>query len=153
VVLTPQGIIAGADGKGMKINYQSPTMQSAAGGVVRKILLMQNRMVLASSGLENAGTGTTAIYDFVAWSKSIDHSLPANTSVTRLSEIIERNVAETFDGFDILLKTGRFTREQAPRPGDTLVNYLVAGYESGAPLILPSESRHRLGQSSPEATS
>jgi hypothetical protein len=86
-VVTPVGIVIGADGLVLTLTGGKEPARSTA----FKIFLLKHRLVLASRDIEGAKSKDerTALYDFPAWTKFIDHNASADTTVEELSRIVE----------------------------------------------------------------
>jgi hypothetical protein len=126
-VVTPTGIVVGADGKAI------PT------GTVLKIVLLRAKYALADIYLEHAesnGSGTVR-YDFPSWVKEIDKQTDAKVSVSGLTRIIENQMTATFAFAIDAIKSGQLTSEQAVAVGVDvyLAQYVIAGYEEGIPFV------------------
>jgi hypothetical protein len=127
IIVTPTGIVIGADGKQTQMvcdpcGPMSPTT---------KVFLMRG-IALAGGGFTHASKGDITIYDFPEWAARIKENLPANITVGGLAHVVERESAKAFGGFDVLLKKAYIKREDW---GTTLVAYYVVGYERAIPTI------------------
>jgi len=121
------GMAVGADGK------------TVPGGTAVKIALLKNRLVVADLYYESAtapGSGAV-VYDFPTWVKQIDDSTDADISLSGLVDVIKKQMGSTFSFASEWIKNGKLTKERAREVGVTgyLVQYVVAGYENGVPLV------------------
>jgi|HubBroStandDraft_2_1064218.scaffolds.fasta_scaffold06667_5 hypothetical protein len=126
-VVTPTGIVVGADGKGF------PT------GTVLKIVLLRGKYIVADIYAEHVKlTDTGAVlYDFPVWIKQIDQHTHAELSMGRLTEIIKNQMPTTFAFAIKAIETGEFTKGQAVADGVDayLIQYVIAGYQNGIPTV------------------
>lgn len=74
-----------------------------------------------------------APYYFPALIGQIKARLPADASVSRVSEIVKEEVEKFSSWFDVYLKRGLLQQEDSP--GDYPLEYLIAGYQAGVPTI------------------
>jgi hypothetical protein len=138
-IVMPEGIVLSVDSK---------TIGSDAGaGSAVKLVLMENRLAVATAWLTRVSgyeikdnyTGRTYAfeYNFETWIRSIEKRLPSNITVAGLSGLIERESADTFKNFGLLIKSGGLKKDEFA--GDTLVRYYITGYERGIPLLYTVE--------------
>jgi len=132
VVVTKHGIVMAADGKAVTLhpNQRIPNGTS----VVRKIRLAQGRIIWGAAGLERAANGKVVAYDFNRFSDAVETRIPPGASILEASELIREELARAFAGFDVMLRSGTFTPEDA-KSGNGLIRYFIAGYEAGAPKV------------------
>lgn len=139
-VITPQGIVAGAD--------QLSTIISPGGAIdftatdIPKIELINQRFIVASVGMERLEVqGGVVAYSFGDWIRAIGNKLPENTSLWELVAVIKDEAARTFKSrLDIegQMRAGRF--KKSPMFQVNLVEYIVGGYdEAGVPTIVSVE--------------
>jgi hypothetical protein len=121
----PFGIGVGADGK------------TAPAGTAVKIALLKNRLVVADLYYESAKApgGSAVLYNFPTWVRQIDNSTDADISLSGLVEVIKKQMASTFSFVSEAIKNGKLTKEQAGGMEQYIVQYVVAGYENGVPLV------------------
>ncbi len=74
-----------------------------------------------------------APYYFPALIGQIKARLPADASVSRVSEIVKEEVEKFSAWFDVYLKRGLLQQEDSP--ADYPLEYLIAGYQAGVPTI------------------
>jgi len=101
----------------------------------KKIVLIQDRVVVGSVGLYAVlgDAHNVAPYYFPALIGQIKARLPADASVSRVSEIVKEEVEKFSAWFDVYLKRGLLQQEDSP--ADYPLEYLIAGYQAGVPTI------------------
>jgi hypothetical protein len=119
------GMAVGADGK------------TVPDGTAVKIALLKQRLVVADLYYESATSGGAVVYDFPTWIKQIDNSTDADISLSGLVEVIKKQMTSTFSFASEAIKNGKLTKEKAQvwGAGEYLVQYVIAGYENGVPLV------------------
>ncbi|MGD0932477.1 MAG: hypothetical protein ABR902_17645 [Candidatus Korobacteraceae bacterium] len=118
------GMAVGADGK------------IVPGDTAVKIALLKNRLVVADLYYESAtAPGGAVVYDFPTWVKQIDDSTDADISVSGLVAVIKKQMASTFSWASEAIKNGKMKKGQDWGVDQYLVQYVIAGYENGVPLI------------------
>lgn len=136
-VITPEGIIIGADSKGMGENFGGFPASSA--GLIKKTAVIKDRIIVATVNLDKAsiygshGAKLILDYDFAKWISDIEKKCAENVSVSTLANIIETEGGKTFDKLNPALSTGAFTGQNPPDP---FVDYYIAGYENRMPVVL-----------------
>jgi hypothetical protein len=79
-------------------------------------------------------------YDFPTWIAALSKTLPANVSVSQVASAIGSKSRETFAGFErAFIKTHRLPQPTSADWYQSLVTYVIAGYESGQPSVLTVE--------------
>ncbi len=123
-VTSPCGMAVGADGK------------IVPGGTAVKIALLKNRLVVADLYYESAkAPGGAVVYDFPTWVRQIDDSTDANISLSGLVEVIKKQMASSFSWASEAIKNGKMKKGQDWGVDQYLVQYVIAGYENGVPLV------------------
>jgi len=119
------GMAVGADGK------------TVPAGTAVKIALLKQRLVVADLYYESATTsgGSAVLYDFPTWVKQIDNSTDDDISLSGLVEVIKNQMASTFSFASEAIRNGKLTKGQAWGVDAYIVEYVVAGYENGVPLV------------------
>jgi hypothetical protein len=118
------GMAVGADGK------------TLPAGTAVKIALLKNRLVVADLYYESAkGAGGAVVYDFPTWVRQIDDSTDANISLSGLVEVIKKQMTSTFSWASEAIKNGKMKKGQDWGVDQYLVQYVIAGYENGVPLV------------------
>lgn len=119
------GMAVGADGK------------TVPSGTALKIALLKQRLVVADLYYESATSGGAVVYDFPTWISQIDNSTDPDISVTQLVEVIKKRMPSTFSFASEAIKNGTLTKKRAQVWGAEayFVQYVIAGYENGAPLV------------------
>jgi hypothetical protein len=119
------GMAVGADGK------------IVPAGTAVKIALLKQRLVVADLYYESAKApgGSAVLYDFPTWVRQIDDSTDADISLSGLVEVIKKQMASTFSFASEAIKNGKLTKGQDWGVEGYLVQYVIAGYENGVPLV------------------
>jgi len=128
-VITPDGIVAGTD---QLTKGASPEGKAVFRTDINKIQLINGRFIVASIGLEQSNA-----YSFPEWIKKIGNKLASDASVAQLVGLIESEAIQTFKGdmaIEYYMRSGALVKGQPLE--DTLVEYIVAGYESRVPTII-----------------
>ncbi len=114
----------GADGK------------TVPAGTAVKIALLKNRLVVADLYYESAkAPGGAVVYDFPTWVRQIDDSTDADISLSGLVEVIKKQMPSTFSWASEAIKNGKMKKGQDWGVDQYLVQYVIAGYENGVPLV------------------
>ena len=132
VLVTRFGITVGADTKGVLFRSQSPPMGSKR---TTKLFVLRNRIAVAHIGFQKFSNASIVKFDSILFIEEVRQNMLPRATVSELAEIVKEQLAEKFDGFDVMLTTGTLKPEDLPPPGDTLMKYIVAGYESGDPRV------------------
>src|SRR4051812_8671930 len=120
------GMAVGADGK------------TVPSGTAVKIALLKQRLVVADLYYERAtASDGSTVYDFSTWIQQIDNATDADISVTGLVEVIKKQMPSTFSFASEVIKNGTLTKKRAQvwGAGEYFVQYVIAGYENGVPLV------------------
>ena len=128
-VITPDRIVAGTD---QLTRGASPEVKGVFRTDINKIQLINGRFIVACIGLEQS-----AAYSFPAWVEKIGNKLAPDASVTQFVGLIESEAARTFKldmSIEQYMRSGALVKGQPFE--DTLVEYIVAGYESGVPTVI-----------------
>lgn len=120
------GMAVGADGKTV------PNNRTAV-----KIALLKQRLVVADLYYERATSSGAIVYDFPTWVQQLDNSTDPNIALSELVEVIKKQMPSTFSFASEAIKNGTLTKEKAQvwGAGEYLVQYVIAGYENGVPLV------------------
>jgi hypothetical protein len=129
-VVTPQGIVVGVDEKSV-VRCSGPC------GILtgsKKIVVLQDHVVLGTAGLYTVlGNHFVAPYHFPSLVDQVKTRLTGDQGVSRVSEIVKEEAGKVFLWFDLYLRGGLIKQEDIP--GDYPAEYLIAGYEAGAPAV------------------
>jgi len=133
VVITPQAIYVGADGKhtsGGPIAHSRP---------ITKAVIFQKRLIVACLGicrmsLPSERTNKADVFDFTEWIGDVEKKAPANVSVSDLTSLLERESSVTFNDFKVedFIGAGAFDGQ---RPQKNFVDFVVLGYDAGVPTV------------------
>jgi hypothetical protein len=128
---TKYGIIIGADQQTLQTTSQGPIDKR---GTASKLALVQDRMAVASIGLESV-VDSEFLYDFQTWITGIGKGLPPGSSPEALALLIKMKSAALFANFDPEIKKirniqAKFTTCQS------FLQYVVIGYKEGTPEVL-----------------
>jgi len=136
-MVTPKGIVVGADGltvTGVGCGLQGQPRTSTA----RKIFLLKHRLVLASRNAEGvkAKDGRTKLYDFPTWTKVINQKLDSGATVEVLARLVEDESPKAFSFlFSDLMAPMCWNNDNAFCHDEPFVQYVIAGYELGVPVV------------------
>ena len=103
--------------------------------VGRKIFIIHKWFVWANSGIESVGYGGIVPYSFDAVVKRVKLTAVPALTLGGLVELVKKELAETFAGFDAVLKSGRVNPENLPPPHDIFLESFIAGYENMSPRV------------------
>ncbi len=118
------GMAVGADGR------------TVPAGTAVKIALLKNRLVVADLYYESAkAPGGAVVYDFPTWVRQIDDRTDADISLSELVEVIKKQMTSTLSWASEAIKDGKLKKGQDWGVDQYLVQYVVAGYENGVPLV------------------
>ena len=99
---------------------------------ISKIQLINGKFIVASVGVEQSNA-----YSFEDWITKVGNKLAPDASVTQFVGLIENEATKTFKddmAIEKYMRSGALVNSQPLE--DTLVEYIVAGYESGVPTII-----------------
>src|SRR5713101_6735324 len=137
VVVTPSGIVIGADGKTVtppKCGTTDPEKFSTA----LKVILLKKKIVLSDIGFEQVKDEDTGsvLYDFPTWATYVDQKLEPGATVSGLVPIIENQIPTTLmSTFHELDRSACVWEHGGFMDGKVAVQYVLVGYESGAPMV------------------
>jgi hypothetical protein len=134
-VVAPEGIVIGADSKLVGTSLGGNMSEPLPG--VRKIAVIQNRLVVASVGIDVAevwGKKENRIvfsYNFQTWIARIEKTCPHDVSVSAVTQLIKSESEKTFKD-----AAQFFVNDPARLRGEDVgIEYLVAGYENRSPVV------------------
>src|SRR5437879_3019462 len=128
-VITPTGIVAGTD---QLTKGSSSSGKAVFRKDITKIQLINGKFIVASVGIERSNA-----YSFEDWITKVGNKLAPDASVTQFVGLIENEATKTFKddmAIEKYMRSGALVKSQPFE--DTLVEYIVAGYESGVPTII-----------------
>src|ERR1700680_2911259 len=131
VIITSQGIVLGIDGKSVDRCVGScPSPREP-----QKIVVVQDHIAFGSVGLYAVlgDAHNVPPYYFPALIGRVEARLPADASVSRVSEMVKEEAEKSFSWFDMYVKRGLLQEKESP--GDYPLEYLIAGYQAGDPTI------------------
>lgn len=126
VLITPNVIVIGAD---WQIAVRNGAGQSLPGTRGRKIAAFHHRIVLASAGSLTIGANGYTLHDVFSSMADTDPAI----AVSGFVEALRTYLTQKFQDFDLVLKTGKIKAEALPPPHDTLLEFLIVGFEDDAP--------------------
>jgi hypothetical protein len=133
LLVTRNGMIVSSDSK--TVSRRSDF--SAAGHIEQsKFAIIHNRIVISAIGVSDYRDAIHH-YNFLAWMQDLELRLPADISVDDIAEVIERESSAIFSEFDIgsSLRKGTIKRKFPAWPGEIFSQFVIAGYEKGAPRV------------------
>lgn len=128
-VITPTGIVAGTDQLTKRV---SPSGEATFRIDISKIQLINGKFIVATVGVEQSNA-----YSFEDWITKVGNKLAPDASVTQFVGLIENEATKTFKddmAIEKYMRSGALVKSQPLE--DTLVEYIVAGYQSGVPTII-----------------
>lgn len=131
VVVTEQGIVMATDSK---TTVRVADFSTFGELTTRKLVLVQGRIVIACIGVSDFRTANSH-HNFLTWMQSLQLKLPDNVSVEEFTRIIEKESARVFSTFDTFSKDGSLKKQESDETCKTFVQYLIAGYQAGTPLL------------------
>jgi hypothetical protein len=99
VVITPQAIFIGADGK-------STNPETSGSRPVDKAVIFQKRLIVACLGVASFGVPSNGVnkrfsFYFTQWIKEVEKHAPPNLTVADLTSLLETEGSVTFNDMDI----------------------------------------------------
>jgi hypothetical protein len=126
-VVTPSGIVIGADGKGTESKAQ-------------KIFLLNGHLLIAGLGLEHVNSKDTGrtLYDFPTWVNQIRKNVNSKMSIEGLVPIVENEARTALAFMRNDIESGKLTKDQAIkyRIDPVTVEYVIGGYEGAIPRVI-----------------
>src|SRR6185437_881814 len=132
-IFTPDGIVAGADGRAIH------EMGKPSSDTTIKLVVVQGHIAVASMNLlslESSGvTDPIAArrfvihYDFLSWISHIEKTLPQRITIASLADTVAQESKQAFSHVGVLIALGRLPKKDFLN--DTFVTYLVGGCENG----------------------
>jgi hypothetical protein len=130
-IFTRGQIIAGAD----HLLVGVPALSGPDTAI--KLVLLKNRFIVASAGVETATDGTppTVVYDFREWIRAIEKTLGPETTILQLANIIEKESLRTFkDLVPRNMNNGSF--KHVPSLDTYFVHYYVVAFDHATPTLV-----------------
>jgi hypothetical protein len=133
--VTPTGILVATDSKGVRISGGDTRRPL---GSIEKAFIIQDRLVVASVGTavmnftRPGHPEDSTRYNFAEWMTEIKKECPRNLSVSALTSLIESKSRNTFKNVSKVIASGTLDRKKT---FDPLIEYYVAGYDTGVPSI------------------
>jgi len=133
-VITPDGIVAGTDRLSREIRANGPSKSTNTD--VEKIELVKGRFIVSTIGINQLTDASGIVYSFTDWIRHIENKVTAETSMTEFIGLVEDEATRTFRyKLAIESQMGRGSFVQSNTLQDTLVEFIVAGYEQGIATI------------------
>jgi hypothetical protein len=140
VIVVPRGIVIAADGK--TIQYTENERVPPVGRVSKKLRVVGHRMVVGSYGVAKIGSDPHPAYYLGSFFDDIGKEVGVKTTVSEAAKIIKERAALAMSGFNLLMSSGTVTRDTFVREtghDNPLAGFVVAGYESGHPILFKVE--------------
>ncbi len=137
VVITPTGIVIGADGKAVSppsCGRKGPMITSTA----LKVILLKRTFALGDISTEKVTfeDDGTVLYDFPIWAKYIDDHLTTDASVSGLTRIVKEEAPRALSpAFKELDRYACLWEHGGSMENRVLAQYVITGYEHGVPLV------------------
>ncbi len=103
---------------------------------MKKLKLAHGRFIFGATGIESISSGPEKPWDFNEFCRHIDPRISDSDAVSKVADLVRAELAKLFTGFDVVLQSGAITRGMLGAHPDDLLNFFVAGYESGRPIVL-----------------
>lgn len=140
VIVIPQAIVMAADGK--TTQYLSNERVPTIGRVSRKLRIMHNGTVIGSYGMSKIGVDPHPAYYLGSFYDSLEKEIGAKRTVRETAQITGEKATLAMSGFNQVLASGTVTRDIFIKQNgrdNPLAGFLVAGYESGHPIVFHVE--------------
>lgn len=136
-ITTRHGILIGADG--MVLLNSSGGRRATGTGT--KIILLNNKTIIAECGDDTliVGPPRVTLYSFGNFIQSLNSKVSSRTSLTETLGMLTRALSQTSGTINGYLASGFIKRENLVQPGDVLLRFYVAGYESSHPRVYTVE--------------
>jgi hypothetical protein len=131
VIVTASGIVIGSDGQMTEGLGEHRPLR----GQLVKTILVQDHIAITGTGLENASNGQITAYDFRTWMERVQETLPPNISVESFVAVVERESAQVFIGFDVMLTRGVYRQKDPLENCEGLIQYVIVGYDNRIPRV------------------
>jgi hypothetical protein len=140
-IISPDGIVIGADGLGVELmpcGYIGPRQRAP----FSKIFLLKGKLVIANVGLGGLKSPDqrTMLYSLPAFIEFIDYNFGSDMTVTSLSRVVENEAPKVLSFLPDRLTLPDYSCELGEnqpfnRRSPFFHEFIIAGYESGVPLI------------------
>src|SRR5579871_2159409 len=135
IIITPEGIVMGADGRARGGSTPCNTETSST---MQKVFLLRHRFLLGGVLLGGAKSedGSGRFYNLPALAHAVESKIHRHTTVQEFFQIVEDESTKelAFVTNDIDKWTCGLKGQPTTKDGGTLVQFLMAGFEAGVPL-------------------
>lgn len=138
-IVSDQGISVAADSKEVLLGaYRGGQRETV------KSFIIQDRIVIASLGYSankwaDPAGGVVIDYEFGAWLRGIQASLPANVSFDDFTGIVKEEVRKMNPKWQALVSAGKMPHKHYGDIFESLIQYVIAGYQGGVPKLASIE--------------
>jgi hypothetical protein len=134
VIITPTGIVIGADSKMIAEDFGGYSAPLPAPGA--KVFPIHKRIAVATVGIGKMVLTTMddrplVSYDPDVWFSEIEKETPKDVTVGGLTEIVKNKSRRTFSSLGTLVNNGAYNQSH----NLNTFEYLIAGYENGVPSV------------------
>jgi hypothetical protein len=127
-LVTTHGVVVCADGKAIhERNPRQGRRTPLEPSYPEKAVLIKNRFAVSHNGLRSLFKNSP--YSVERIFGELERDVSPSFTVSKVADLIRDKLNAEFAGFDVLLKSGRFGREQMPPPQDVITRFNVAGYD------------------------
>lgn len=140
VVVIPQAVVVAADGK--TTQYVNNERVPLVGQVSKKLRIMHNGIVVGSYSVAKLGDDPHPAYYLGSFFDSLEKEIGVRTTVSEAATIVADRATTAMSGFNELMSSGAITRETFIKETgneNPLAGFVVAGYESGHPVVFKIE--------------
>jgi hypothetical protein len=135
VILGEDGISIATDSKiALRVREQNVGERYAA-----KCLIVQDRIAIADIGLENyrlANDGVVLFdYEFGAWVRKIESSLPSNVSFDDFVRIVKIELRQTIPSWQLALNSGQLQHKNSDDIFESPLQFVITGYQGEIPRV------------------
>jgi hypothetical protein len=131
IFIASNGMVISTDSKA---SWRIPSSMTVVQEIEEpKAVILKKRIVVANIGL---GGLTTIHYHFLTWMQNLERNLPSDISVDDVVQTIKKESSATLTDFvSACLKNGTIKRKSPDEFCESLVQFVVAGYQNGMPLV------------------
>lgn len=134
LLITKHDIVIGTDGKWVGLDPQRGHLDVS--GTIKKAAIIENRIVVAQSGMERMPGDNGSEYSFEDFVIELQANAPSNATVMQIVDLIKLRLARPLPHFERLLAMGMIKPEfLSPPEHNILMTIIVAGFENRSPVV------------------